>query len=455
MNMSGYSVTRPQRILLALAVVAIVAACGDDDAGSDESPPPEDTNTAGTGGGGTGGDGDEGSGKGEFTCGLGNGEQASGEPVKLGAIITSNPAADFRDVTNAAKGYFDCVNVNGGINGRPIEYTVENDDLDPAQAQSAASKLIERDGVVAIVGSTSIVDCPSNAAYYEEQGFNVIVAGVPQECFGSPNIAAINMGPHYSAQGAAEYAVREGATSLIAVTNNVPGAEYNNSSIETLAEQEGLPFESVLVETPISNAEALVLDLTGKAGEGGAIILTFTPPEGLAILQAAGSQGLIDDYIWASATPLNDSSVAEALGPEWDGNVGINAELVTLDSDGPDQTEYRAINEEFASDTPLGSFGQMGYLQAKILTTTLMEMDPADLDDPVAVNEAILQISDFETDILCKPWYYGELPVHIPNNWDRTVVPEGDNLVEVEDCFEITALDDALDTVREFEETQG
>lgn len=38
---------------------------------------------------------------------------------------------DFSSAPLAAKAYFECVNANGGINGRPIEFVLEDDGLDP------------------------------------------------------------------------------------------------------------------------------------------------------------------------------------------------------------------------------------------------------------------------------------------------------------------------------------
>ena len=44
-------------------------------------------------------------------------------------------------------------------------------------------------------------------------------------------------------------------------------------------------------------------------------------------------------------------------------------------------------------------------------------------------------MKDFKTDILCKPWYYGDAPLHIPNNADRTTTPKDGKMVIKEDCF--------------------
>jgi hypothetical protein len=58
------------------------------------------------------------------------------------------------------------------------------------------------------------------------------------------------------------------------------------------------------------------------------------------ILQAAAQQGLIDRVKWGSSTPLNDTSVPDAIGSQWDGKIFINAELALLDTNGPDMQLY-------------------------------------------------------------------------------------------------------------------
>src|SRR5262249_35610405 len=56
-------------------------------------------------------------------CGLGNGKKATGSPIKIGGIDMLIPGVDFTTMGKVAKAYFDCVNDNGGINGRPVKYT--------------------------------------------------------------------------------------------------------------------------------------------------------------------------------------------------------------------------------------------------------------------------------------------------------------------------------------------
>ena len=179
-------------------------------------------------------------------CGLGNGEKATGEPIKLAGLATKQPGVDFTQITAMAKAYFDCVNDNGGIDGRPIEYIAKTEQTNPQQVASLVTKLWENDKVLGFVGNTSLLDCAVNQKFYEERDIYVILAGVPRECFTTPNVAAVNMGPHYSALGAAQALVRQGAKSLVAVSGKLPGADWNNEGVLELAKQEGIPGKSFL-----------------------------------------------------------------------------------------------------------------------------------------------------------------------------------------------------------------
>ena len=140
-------------------------------------------------------------------CGLGNGQEATGSPINVGAVVGATGPDDFSSAAKGAAAYFNCVNANGGINGRPINYIVEDDGWNPEQAAQVAAKLVNDDKVVAMVGNTSFVECAANAQLYEDE--NVIAisgVGVPRECFYSKNIAPTNQGPRLSNLGMIQYA---------------------------------------------------------------------------------------------------------------------------------------------------------------------------------------------------------------------------------------------------------
>src|SRR5579871_1670988 len=147
-------------------------------------------------------------------CGLGTGQKATGAPIKIDGIDMLIPGVDFTTVGKVADAYFKCVNDNGGINGRPISYTLYTEQLNPAQEASLARKLIQSDKVVGVVGNTSFAECGTNWKYYKSKGYVVIGAGVQAECFGTPSFVESNMGPRYSNVGAAQALIAAGAKSI-------------------------------------------------------------------------------------------------------------------------------------------------------------------------------------------------------------------------------------------------
>lgn len=84
------------------------------------------------------------------------GTAASGAPVKVGAVLslTGTYAGLGTPEQNAIKMEVDRINAAGGINGRPLEVVIEDDATDANKAVAAATKLIDKDGVVAILGAT-------------------------------------------------------------------------------------------------------------------------------------------------------------------------------------------------------------------------------------------------------------------------------------------------------------
>jgi branched-chain amino acid transport system substrate-binding protein len=348
------------------------------------------------------------------------------------------------------------VNDNGGINGRPIEFIMEEEQIDPQQIASLATKLIEQDGVVGLVGNTSIIDCSVNGQYYAEQGFYPIIAGVDQACFTQPNFSAVNMGPYYSSLGGAQAALRAGAAGkMVVVSPNQPGFDVINSGVVEFAEQNGMEGISILEDVPIADPAGLAQRLVGEAGEGGGVVLDFTGPTVLPLLQAIEQQGLVDAVIWASSTPPNDPSVAAELSEAWNGKFLINAEFNVLDSGQPDQNHMNEVREQYAPDIPSSSFSQMGYLAGRVATDALLSIE-GDITKE-SVNEAFKSITNFVSDIWCKPWYYDStVGSNVSNNTDLTVAPQDGNMVQVEECFDIAALPgNPLDAIRAAEAELG
>jgi branched-chain amino acid transport system substrate-binding protein len=98
----------------------------------------------------------------------------------------------------------------------------------------------------------------------------------------------------------------------------------------------------------------------------------------------------------------------------------------------------------------LGSFSQMGFTMAEQTVQALRTIKD-DNYSLKAVNQAIKNIKSYKTDMLCKPWYYGDAPLHIPNNTDYTTTPKNGKMVIKDGCIPISDADPGIKQVRDIE----
>jgi branched-chain amino acid transport system substrate-binding protein len=380
-------------------------------------------------------------------CGLGNGKKATGAPIKIGGIDMLIPGVDFTTIGKVAKAYFDCVNDNGGINGRPIKYILYTEQLNPAQEASLARKLVESDKVVGIVGNTSFAECGTNWKYYKSKGFVVIGAGVQAECYSTPSFAEVNMGPRYSNVGAAQALVRAGVKKLAIASPDTISA-YADGGPALVAKAAGIPVKIYPTHLPVTDATSQLIQMYQFAGDDGGILLDFTPDTAPAFMKAAIAQGIVDKVKWGSSTPIANTFMAGQF-PEFDGHLWINSEFSNVDpSVGPDTALMFQILKKYTKIAPQ-AFAQMGFMAGKFSTNALLS-----IKGPITAasyNQAVKALKNQKTDMLCKPYYVGNLPFHIPNNWDITVDYKGGKVVVKEKCFAIAPVDKAIAQTRVFE----
>ena len=442
--MSNYHPRARTRVALALvAALALLAlaGCGSSSKSSSSSGGGGGATTASSsssGGGGSSGSVDT------SKCGPKPGVKATGTPINIGTIDTHQPGTDFTDGPNMIQAYFSCVNDNGGVNGHPLKLFVQLDQTQPSQIAAAAKKLIQGDHVVAIDGVFDLLECTINQAYWKQLGIYEMGAGIAPTCWSTPNSAAVNMGPRYSSDGAVEYALsQQHAKKIVFVQSNVPGTGYIAGGPTAVAKAAGVPITTMTENVPITDANSVAINLVNAAGPTGSVVLNFTPPEALVILQAAQKLGVEDKVkSWGCSTPCNTDFLAKALGPKWDHKLFVNAELTAPDDhNGPEMQLYKAILAKYGKNVAggIGSFSQMGFDLAKFLTQALEKVKgPYTIK---SVNAAIVGIKSYKTEMLCQPWTYGKVSLHIPNNVDYTTTPSGGKMVTARGCTAIPSSD--------------
>lgn len=372
------------------------------------------------------------------TCGLNTGEVASGDPIKVGGINGNAPPGDFSGGTDAAAAYFECVNANGGINGRPIEYMVENDQWNPELAGQVATKLVKDEGVVALVGNGSVVSMAVNAGLYKDEDVMVMASGCAiSECYESANIVSTNQGPLPSGIGALTYAVEElGTEAAACIGFNIP----NNGGwacdwMEDFMSSKGLTGTSILMDPTAVDLNSVYLQALAEGVD--TILLMLPAGPAIGLLKVAEEQGGRELFQWVSPTPLYEPGVAEVLGDYWNDALHIHIELAPFDSDGADNQNWVKVMDAYGQEGDRrDTFSQSGYISAKFFVEALLELDPATLDRAV-VSEAIRGITNAESDLLCAAYYVGDADRHMPNHAGRMVAYTGGAFEVVRDCYDI------------------
>ena len=388
-------------------------------------------------------------------CGLNNGKAASGEPIALGAVVGKTGPDDFSASALASQAYFKCVNANGGINGRPVELTIVDDQWNPEVAAQAAAKLVKDRKVLAMVGSSSFVECGVNAKLYAQEDVMVIAGvGVPRECFFAKNYVPVNAGPRVSATVVAMYAAQTyKAKKMVCVIPNIPSlGNWACDGAKDWGKANGVDVDVLAIDPGSPDATSTMLQAAAKKPD--AIILNV--PKGIMVpmLAAAEQQGLAKKIHFVSSTPAYNFDVPKAIGAAWNGNFDIHLEFMPVESAGADNLNWKATMEAFGSKSdPRDSFAQAGYLAARIVTEALLKMDPKNIDR-ASVSAALRNVKGFKSDILCRQFYVGDGARHNANSSGPISQVSGNGFKQVSNGC-LMAADPELSDLREQEKKFG
>jgi branched-chain amino acid transport system substrate-binding protein len=379
-------------------------------------------------------------------CGMGNGKKATGEPIQIGAIVGKTGPEDFSSSARAAQAYFSCVNANGGINGRPIQYTVQDDTWNPEVASQAANKLVKDTKVVAMAGSSSFVECGANNDLYAKEGVaSVSGVGVPRACFFGKNYISFNSGPRQSTVGAAQYITETfKLKSLTCVAPGIPGfGDWVCGGVEAYGKANNVAVKAVIFDPGQLDGNAIALQVAAAKSEG--VVLGMPRGMMLPILTAAEQQDLGKSMKWGLPTSAYHADMPKAVGKYWHDKLYVHMELQPMDGTGPDNTNWKAIMDKFGDKKdPRDTFSQAGFLSAKVTTDALLRIK-GNVDRKSAY-QAIVGTTKWKTDMMCGAWYFGPGERHQPNHAGRAALLQKGGFKTLTECYQSkdTELEDVL-----------
>lgn len=341
------------------------------------------------------------------------GNAATGEPIKVAALASM---LYFPEGPPSAQAVFDEYNAAGGYNGRPIELQTFDDKADPAASTTAARDALAS-GAIALVGSSSMLDCAINNKTWVDEGIVSLTAtGVDPFCFATPNIAATNTGPYFGMFSTLWHGSETlGYDKICAfnVPDDAAGRAAYKQAQDTWAKETGKElalYDDSLVRGQSSYAGNIAQISTEKCDS---IFINEIGPAVTAFLSEATNQGISLPVL--ALTPVYSQEFVDTLS--YGGDVHITAEFSPWsDLEDPSNTEWKEVMER--NGIGLTSFAQGGYLSAKAFIHILEnEMDAeAEVTREAFTAAAKGMTEPMDTNGMTgTPWIFGSGETHQPN----------------------------------------
>lgn len=337
-------------------------------------------------------------------------QQGAQRPIKVGAVSALSGPHAFPESSQAAKAYIDAVNAAGGIGGRRIEYISLDEGGSPPSAMAAATRLINDTEVVALAGSSGLLDCAANAPRYEAARLMSLQgASVSPACFRSSHVVPFNNGPYVGLASAVLFAHRTlRSRKLCALALDLPGmAEGYQQALERLGTAKAMEVPQLQLAGPEQDPAPLLRDVKGQ----GCDTVIFTGHEAAVLRWSEAAHALgVGSVTWIYLTPAYTDRVARALASR-DGAVYVMAEFEPWKSRSLPAQDWRRLMQD--ARLPLSSLSQGGYVAAQMLVRALRQVE-----GPITretVTRALQQMPPTSHPLLGMPFEIGHRRAHNPN----------------------------------------
>src|SRR6202162_4977137 len=255
-------------------------------------------------------------------------------PAKAGAgqPLSGAGAAGGKTAVVGLQMAADRINASGGINGRPVELVIADDESSPAVARQKTAKMVQEDNIDIHVGGFLSNICIACMPVWEDAKIiNMISVCLDttlttSKCnrysFRVHDYApaqAVAFGPMLSTLGKkwhiafADYSWGQSTRDAYAAEIKKNGGEIVGTTGIPLGTADMTPFLSKI------------------SGDFHGLFGIFFGKDGVTIGNQAFALGLTKKYKWAGGGAIEDSSALPALGNKIEGFVGINRSLPVFD----------------------------------------------------------------------------------------------------------------------------
>ena len=293
------------------------------------------------------------------------------DTIKIGGIasLSGGAAAYGQAIQKGVNLYIKQLNAQGGIDGKKIEVFWEDDRGEPTDGVNAFNKLVDNDGVVAIIGAVISRVTLSIVPYANDIGIPMITASSTAEAvtLGNPSVFRTCFIDNFQAVIMARYAKDEGYSKVAIMYDN--GEDYSKGLYDNfIAEAAVLGLDIVATESAAFSDVDFKTQLTNiKNSNPNAVFLPYYGEQAALILNQAKQIGLDVKFLGADGL----SNVVETITDKTLLTNMTYSDHFSIQSDSQLAKEFVEAYKAEYNEEPNISFSATGYDAALVLAEAL------------------------------------------------------------------------------------
>ncbi len=321
------------------------------------------------------------------------------DTIKIGSVLSvTGPASFLGDPEDKTlKMYVDKINEAGGVNGKQLELVVYDAGVDANKARTFATRLVEEDEIVAMVGGSTTGTTMAMVPVFQDAeipfislaGAVVIIDPVKKWVFKTPHtdkMACEKIFEDIKARGMSKVGLISGTGGFGKSMRSQCLAVAGNYGIEIVADETYGPKDSDMTPqlTNIKGVKGLEAVVNAGFGQGPAIVTRNYRQLGIEVPLYQSHGVASKSYIDLAGDAANGVRLPAAA-------LLVADKLPDDDPQKPVVTAYKKAYEE-ATGSPVSTFGGHGY---DGLMLVVEAMKKAGSEDPAAIRDALEETKNF------------------------------------------------------------
>jgi len=308
---------------------------------------------------------------------------ASDDEIKIGNFVPySGPASAYGNVGKTYAAFFNKVNAEGGVNGRKVNFISLDDAFNPAQSVEQTRRLVERDRVLFIFGTTGTSCNLAIQRYMNQRKIPQLFVTTGAARWGDYKNFPWTMGwqPTYTreTQIIAEHILKTRPQAKIAVLQQ--SDDFGKDSFNGMLAGLGEKAREMIVSHQTYELSDPTIDsqMVGFKSSGADVFINLSTPKfaAQAIRKIAEMGWQVEHYL--SSVSASISAVFQPAG--LDNSRGIIGSAYTIDPDDPQFKDSQAVQDYLAfmrqyypDGSPIDSLVITSYAQALTLLQVLRQ----------------------------------------------------------------------------------